>query len=236
MKEKLEYFKQNLSIIILIPTLLGGFWQLMALSNISISYVRFFSITQLIADGIIILFILTVIYFCFKFSTWITNKGLQEKDSKEHKIFKFSFMFVVGVVFITIFITDTIKTGYINLPFLFLSIVFGTIIIVISFHLLVYFKIVKRLLEMKILILIISLILLLGFIISLDLAFSAFNKSFLIPKNLKNIEIFEKKLKEKYPNCSSISIKYFNDKYFFVEIKQNDKSEIEIISFNKLIE
>jgi hypothetical protein len=236
LKEKLKYFKQNLSIIVLIPTLLGGFWQLIALSNISVSYIRFFSITQLIADGILVLFLLTVIYSSFKFSTWVTNKGLQEKNSKGLKIFKFSFLFVCGIIWITVFIIDTIRTGYINTFLLFFSIVFGTMIIVLFFHLLVYFKIVQRLLKMEYLLVITSFIMLFGLMNFLDLTFSTFNKSFLIPQNLKNIEAFEKNLKTKYPNCSSISIKYFNDKYFFVEINQNDKSEIEIISFNKLIE
>jgi len=236
LKEKLKYFKENLSVIVLIPTLLGGFWQLMALSNISVTYIRFFSITQLIADGILILFVLTLIYLSFKFSTWITNKGLQEKNSKAFKIFKFSFVIVIGIFWVTIFIIDTIKTGYINPLLLFFSIVFGTMIIVLTFHLLKYFKIIQRLVEMENLMLIIAIIAFFGFMTFLDFTFSTFNKSFLIPKNLKNIEKLEKKLQTKYPNYSSVSIKYFNDKYFFVEINQNDKSEIEIISFNKLFE
>ena len=58
MKEKFKTFRENLSLIILIPTILGGLWQFISLADISMSYIRFFSLTQLVVDGILILSIL----------------------------------------------------------------------------------------------------------------------------------------------------------------------------------
>ena len=52
----------DLSLIILLPTFLGGIWQLLELSSISTSFIRFFSISQLIPDGLLILFIFIIIY------------------------------------------------------------------------------------------------------------------------------------------------------------------------------
>ena len=62
MEEKIEFIKSNLALIILVPTMLGGIWQLLELLNISPSFIRFFSVSQLIPDGLLILFILLIIY------------------------------------------------------------------------------------------------------------------------------------------------------------------------------
>jgi hypothetical protein len=61
-------FKDNLNILILVPTILGGIWQLLELSSISTSFIRFFSLSQLVADGILILFILAILVSSFKLS------------------------------------------------------------------------------------------------------------------------------------------------------------------------
>lgn len=52
LKIEINRIKDNLSMIVLLPTLLGGAWQLFELSSISTSFVRFFSVGQLIGDGI----------------------------------------------------------------------------------------------------------------------------------------------------------------------------------------
>ncbi|CAA6803930.1 MAG: Unknown protein, partial [uncultured Sulfurovum sp.] len=54
--------KNNLAVILLFPALLGGLWQLLELSKMSISFIRFFSPTQLLPDGLLILFIFGMIY------------------------------------------------------------------------------------------------------------------------------------------------------------------------------
>lgn len=241
MKKGLEFFKEYQSVIVLIPTLLGGFWQLMALSHISISYIRFFSISQLIADGILILFILTLVYLSYKllkFLSWVINSGLNDKSiSKRQIFFKFSVVILIGVAPIIWYIIDIIKTGSISSLFIFESIFFGIFIILLCFHLLVKFEIIDRILEKKLLmVIIISIVGIFSLAYFIPATFSTFNTSFSIPNNLKNIELVNKHLKTKYPNSGTVSIKYFNDKYIFVEINQNNKSEIEIVSFDKLFE
>ncbi|CAM4410518.1 hypothetical protein [Zobellia nedashkovskayae] len=63
-KEKVfDYIKDHPSLVILIPTLLGGIWQLVALLSIGVSYVRFFSLSQLVSDGLILMF--TFLIFSF---------------------------------------------------------------------------------------------------------------------------------------------------------------------------
>lgn len=62
-KKVLDYIKENINILILIPTVLGGFWQLLELVRIEISFIRFFSLTQVVSDGLVIMFLLLIFAF-----------------------------------------------------------------------------------------------------------------------------------------------------------------------------
>ena len=67
LKNYRDSLKYNLSLIILVPTVLGGIWQLFELSSISISYIHFFSITQLVPDGLTILVFLFILFIQYSF-------------------------------------------------------------------------------------------------------------------------------------------------------------------------
>lgn len=57
--------KENLSLIVLIPSVIGGLWQILELLTIGLSYVRFFSLTQLVSDGITIGIVLLTLLFLY---------------------------------------------------------------------------------------------------------------------------------------------------------------------------
>ncbi|MCG3688152.1 hypothetical protein ACN4FE_08215 [Aliarcobacter butzleri] len=59
--------QDNLAIIILLPTIFGGLWQLIELSSLSFSFVRFFSVTQLLPDGLLILTMIILLYIAYYF-------------------------------------------------------------------------------------------------------------------------------------------------------------------------
>lgn len=46
--------------IVLVPTFIGGIWQIMELAWLDTSYVRFFSLSQLASDGLLILFVIFI--------------------------------------------------------------------------------------------------------------------------------------------------------------------------------
>lgn len=50
-----NFIKDYLSVIILIPAFIGGIWQLIELMSISMPNIRFFSISQIVPDGLLIL-------------------------------------------------------------------------------------------------------------------------------------------------------------------------------------
>lgn len=78
-KVKISYklIKDNLSVIVIIPTLMGGFWQMFELVTIDTSYLRFFSISQIIPDGLLILFWLSMLYLGF----WLVLKDNRSSNT-----------------------------------------------------------------------------------------------------------------------------------------------------------
>lgn len=60
------WIKDNLSLIILVPAILGGLWQLLELASIGIPYIRFFSVSQIVSDGLLILFMAITIFILIR--------------------------------------------------------------------------------------------------------------------------------------------------------------------------
>jgi hypothetical protein len=73
LKERLKFIKENLSIIAIVPLILGGFWQVASLASMSPAYIRFFSVTQQIADGLVILFTLTILFILFSVFAYLSR-------------------------------------------------------------------------------------------------------------------------------------------------------------------
>lgn len=65
LKNIVHFLKEHLSILIIIPAFIGGLWQALELMLMSISYIRFFSISQIVPDGILILIFLFFIFIVF---------------------------------------------------------------------------------------------------------------------------------------------------------------------------
>lgn len=51
--------------LVLVPAILGGIWQLTELASIGTSYIRFFSVSQLVSDGLLIMFLLFIVLYSF---------------------------------------------------------------------------------------------------------------------------------------------------------------------------
>ncbi len=64
-KNRISYLsnliKDNIAIIVLIPTVLGGLIQLFKLGMIDLRYIRYFSVTQLVPDGLLAILLLCII-------------------------------------------------------------------------------------------------------------------------------------------------------------------------------
>ena len=77
----IEFVRNNISLILL-PAILGGVWQILELSKMSISYIRFFSATQLLPDGLLMLFMLGMIFLAIRLGSLEKLPSLRKKILK----------------------------------------------------------------------------------------------------------------------------------------------------------
>ena len=225
-KKVLDYIKENINILILISTVLGGFWQLLELVRIEISFIRFFSLTQVVSDGLVIMFLLLIFAFI--------NLGvfLKEKKENDNTISPYEEYLAVKLVLLLFFLLGFIYVLYIinyehfNTPRIILLYTFfiASIRVIRDIIIKKYGDIFKHYY---------SLIVLLVFQISLyfmNSIFTKFHHLYYVPSNIKNIEYLEcytgKKKKD-------FELLYFNDKYVF--IKDIKSKQIEIINFEEML-
>jgi hypothetical protein len=101
LKKLYNNIKDNLPMIALVPTILGGIWQLYKLGSISVSMISFFSVSQLISDGIIILLYLTLPAFVlFSLFADIEIEEISERRKLKKKIWKTSIILYTVTVLI----------------------------------------------------------------------------------------------------------------------------------------
>jgi hypothetical protein len=240
--------KDNLSVFIIIPALLGGIWQVVELASISTAFIRFFSVSQLVADGTLLLFLLGFAYAGLKIITIFfkenpTILNLKSYDVVIHKRTRninIIIMIITGLIFYFILLpifTETIETQQLS-PSLFLAAIPMTLIVTVlftssliavifSFGAKIKFKrgksfsaFTKGMLGLLIIFILLEFSL---------FTITAFHKSFLLPENVKNLDYIHCKL------GFNSEILYFNDKYIFIEYKLNNTSKIEILPFNSFL-
>lgn len=233
-KQSLEYIQNHLNVILLVPTVLGGFWQLIELMSIDTSYLRFFSLTQVIADGLIILIILLFSYFIYLLFFKLVFEDNKLETNKSDLAFN-----IFRLLSFTVLLIYFLYKIYINK-----KIEFSNFLLVI-FCIVGIYRYIREILKnsnkinnkLKEIIvnnsteITLFLMLAIGF---LFVGFITFNKLFhntyFIPTNLKNITNIECYLDKKK---NEFELLYFNDNYIFVEIK--DTQQVEIIKFEELL-
>lgn len=248
---KWSWVKEYFSLIIGVPTLLGGLWQLLELVAIGSPYIRFFSITQLVPDGILLLFCLLVVYFILRLL--MNNLELAAKNEKGasddvpgSKVWLsireafgglVSIAFGVGVGYTVLpdlfsFNSMTTESPLVQfvmlLFFIYLSVVFvlyGALGLSDAFKL--KWERYKKSLK-EFMVLTVTVFSIFG---SITLV-SAFHRYFAMPENLKNRQYLQCRVKKANPNTKAISIRYFNDKFIFVDIQVDSvKHVIEVFPF-----
>lgn len=126
-----KYAKNNLSIIILLPTILGGLWQLIELSSLSFSFVRFFSVTQLLPDGLLILTMIVLLYTAYYFGI-NTHKIKYNKRILDLKTIKpKNFNFIKNI--------QSQKLIYINNPIYRKENILNELILIIIIFMIIYY-------------------------------------------------------------------------------------------------
>jgi hypothetical protein len=251
-----KYLKNNLNLIIILPALLGGLWQLIELSRISFSFIRFFSVSQIIPDGLLILLFLIIftisVFILFYF--WRKLDTNDEEVENNATIKKGNALF--AILFILLFFGCIVLVAYCNNYFiknieslisLFLYLPVNIVITLFAFAFLGYsvlhckdIEILNHLKKVasniSIVFISVQIIMLISFIVQ-------FHNVFMLPAELKNIDNLICKA-EKVEDSANFEILYSNDKYIFVRchkfVKDRNgkpkQSEIRIFRFEDLLD
>lgn len=246
--------KDNLPIIFIIPTTIGGVWQLFELGSFGISYIRFFSVPQLLPDGLLIITMLAVIYNYLHLLTQMYE------GSKFEFYFNKSLKNLVFLLFINIIIAigiaiylairfqeiTTFTAFAINLAILYflLKCFFFIIKIIITINFKVKNIKINKLDEFTVnfkaqdyskpyvtaaTLLWFTAIILASFVILKSLRNFAY-----YPSNLENLTKLENELIKNFRLCEPPKLEYFNKDYLFYEIEIEDKKRVYIIESKNL--
>ncbi len=246
--ESSRFISKNLQLFIVTPTILGGIWQLIELLFLSPSFVRFFSVTQLIADGILILLLLSFAILIYRFIAFGMSREFEENDrSKLYNYARGAGIITIGLYALYLFFIPSFfrisTTGENNLISSIIAISFLVMGVNSLYKGLQYiiYGLNKKVLNLRELhwslnltaiIVIISTILVSAYI-SFHTIKSA-RKLYKFPTGIKNLENINCYLLKEY-NVSSENwtLEYTNDKFLFISIKEK-KERLLIIEFSTL--
>ncbi|TDW51568.1 hypothetical protein EV144_101244 [Flavobacterium sp. 270] len=253
------FIRENLSLIIIVPTLLGGLWQVVELSRLSFSFLRFFSISQIVPDGLLIIIVTIIILLVFLFYIKILKVEDAEKINENDKFLKehferkrpFSIYIIVFLILIycTIIIFNLIAIYKFKINSIFdliMTILFTIMVSTIAFSIIELASIRARS-EYK------ENISILKGLITIPLLFTCyslligFHDMYIFPKELTNMENIKCYVENSKNVNVKIKIKYLNDKYIFLDVTQYDfkenktdtlffPSKYQIISFETILD
>ncbi|MFA3000717.1 hypothetical protein [Acinetobacter pittii] len=246
--------KDNLPIIFIIPTTIGGIWQLFELSAFGISYIRFFSVPQLLPDGLLIismftvisiyLFYVTQVYESLKFKYYI-NKSF----SKLTSILILNIIIAIGLIIFTLktfkdFKTFTSFVLYIAILYFILRCILFIVQLIITISYKLKEKDVSQLDEFienvqkqdfhKPYVLMASLLYLASIIIITFFLIKPLRDFAYYPTNLENLTKLENELIKNFKLCEPPKLKYFNKDYLFYKFEIDNKERVYVIESKNL--
>ncbi|HSD14510.1 MAG TPA: hypothetical protein VLB74_07670, partial [Flavobacterium sp.] len=232
-KKSLDSINQYLSLIIIVPALLGGLWQIIELSRISFSFIRFFSVSQIIPDGLLILlFVLTFGVSSLILIWFIERYSKQKSDLKNEKENRLH-----GIIFILLFIVCCVVIFFFNKfvienieHFINLVIFFPINILICSIAYTSYsqasneFRSLTSKMFSYAVFELVQTIFICAYLIIFIFLIAKFHEVFFLPNELRNIDNLICKI-EKVEPYTNHEILYTNDKYIFVRLHKFSKNK-----------
>lgn len=228
--------KENVPFILVSISGLGAMIQIIEISKIDIAYIRFFSVTQLAADGTLIAFTLLASYIMYKFylTTLIVMSPItnlenalanEDKTYETTKDIPYVIIFFLGVSAAAIFM----HRG----PFkdnLLIMIALSSMIIAGLAYVLKYFILHRQYCKMRdnisgnsrpdLTFIILPTLLIMYTTMNLSNIYLDLYK-IPTPERLANYEYVKHRIGQDYSKDEKYSIRYFNNKYTFIEITKN---------------
>ncbi|ENW10643.1 MULTISPECIES: hypothetical protein [Acinetobacter] len=237
MKQALDFFKEYLSLFLIFPTVIGGLYQIVnIIYYVGFPYVRFFSVAQVIPDGILVgifliyfVFVISIFTEMIKFFNWnVDNIG-----GVRTKVF-----YIIILSFALILLTfkflesnpESIIT-YIFYDFLFLNLMVLVVYIITLLVINISIDNSYKILDFIYWIFLISYIISISFL--LENKIKDLNDKIIKDEKFYNSHILLEKLVKK-SGTSNISLLYANRDYLFFSINKNGITQILVEDAKKL--
>lgn len=233
-----KLIKDNITVIVLIPTVLGGLIQILKLGMMDLRYIRYFSVTQLIPDGLLAILMLCIVtLIVYVHNNFLLQTIPSVSDNLKENLS--NTRFIIHSI-IAIGMTVTVTNAFIDMPTatVFLSYPKQGIISYVGVLALAYFNIRSILFNLHLIrngnflstfnraIKDIAKFLFaaLGCILTIGLVLISLRMAHVIieyinePKGIYNYSRIEETIISDFGEHINYKILYFNDKYTFVEI------------------
>jgi len=237
LKQALDFFKEYLSLFLIFPTVIGGLYQIVnIIYYVGFPYVRFFSVAQVIPDGILVgifliyfVFVISIFTEMIKFFNWnVDNIG-----GVRTKVF-----YIIILSFALILLTfkflesnpESIIT-YIFYDFLFLNLMVLVVYIITLLVINISIDNSYKILDFIYWIFLISYIISISFL--LENKIKDLNDKIIKDEKFYNSHILLEKLVKK-SGTSNISLLYANRDYLFFSINKNGITQILVEDAKKL--
>lgn len=226
--------KDNLTMIALVPTLFGGIWQIIKLGTLSSNLIRFFSISQLLSDGILFLLIVLV-PLVFIFPMLIAEDEVLAQSDNEvlnYDLDKGFLQIIINISLLIFIIFESFQISKFitidNIASLIECIIY-MYMVMFSLFFIIYKFITRDVFLHKLFFSTCSILICFVTLVSYNNISKNFHDISNFDKiitNLEKIECYTKKPE----------ILYFNDKYIFIELEQKSKKSILIKKLDDLFE
>lgn len=234
----LDWCVDYLPTCVLLTAGLGGLMQVYMLMRIDVSYVRFFSPSQIIPDGSLALAVVVTTYASYKLGKFIIVEGIARQTIEEHSRKNIKGWMYAGVPIaapLAVLIFYSIAWN----PYKVLAIVgTGLIYTAISASNLYASKRIEYLegkedingekeKTIKAMQLLLSANLMAGGYTIL-IAMLMIGRQYQIPTNLENVTKVMQRIEQDYEETRDYKIVYFNDKYLFVRLEKEEGTSIAV--------
>lgn len=232
--EKINLHSSSISALVIIPILIGGIWQVASLSSISLFYLRFFSASQMIADGLIVI-VITFFSWVLYAVTGIKISDLRDKiiNGRPVSVMLVSTGFALIAASMVYIFTDSftkITTNFwLFLPLIAVSISFFVVALLTVLAKSKYIEKLSKVTLLKYIFALFITYVIFGAVFLSIYLLTIFHTSFMSSDSFVNIG----NLCQSNADRNTCRVRYFNDKYIFVEKKINDVMVIEILPFER---
>ncbi|QPH38893.1 hypothetical protein [Pedobacter endophyticus] len=261
-----EWLQKHIGTIVLLPTLIGGIWQIFELGALGTPYIRFFSVSQLVSDGLLVCYVLlwmgtmaAIQIYDKELAGFIIRKRitLENIDQEESEpVFEesrkiSSIKLIVSLTLISAFlyyfaypkVKTVIDTQTLTISYLMDFTYYSIFIFVVLKGIKVLFlqatgshAFFAKHNVQNVLRIIIAIAVIVLIYFSIYFL-HIFHNSFLMPSSFRNLEYVTCKIKQSNPGIKKSEIEYFNDKYIFFKLTYpNNINKIEVISFESFLE